>query len=94
MDFAVPEDQGVKLKEDETRDKYLDLARELKTMEHEGDCDTNYNKSFVKWVEDIEIRAQVETIQTTASRSTRIPRRVLKIWEDLLLLKPLWKTIS
>ena len=31
-----------KLKECEKKDKYLDLARELKkTMEHEGDNDTN-----------------------------------------------------
>ena len=40
-DFAVPADHRIKLKECEKRDKYLDLARELKkTMEHEGDyCD-------------------------------------------------------
>ena len=30
MDFAVPADHKVKLKESEKRDKYLDLARELK----------------------------------------------------------------
>ena len=29
MDFSVPVDYRVKLKEDEKRDKYLDLAREL-----------------------------------------------------------------
>ena len=34
----------VKLKESEKRDKYLDLARELKKpMKHEGDGETNYN---------------------------------------------------
>ena len=44
MDFAVPADYGVKLKESENRDKYLDLARELeKTMEHEGDDEMNCN---------------------------------------------------
>ena len=42
MDFTVPADHWVKLKENEKRDKYLDIARELKkTMEHEGDGDTN-----------------------------------------------------
>ena len=42
MDFAIPEDHRVKLKESEKRDKYLDFARELKkTMKHEGDSDTN-----------------------------------------------------
>ena len=30
MDFAVPAHHRVKLKESEKRDKYLDLARELK----------------------------------------------------------------
>ena len=41
MDFAVPADHRLKLKESEKKDKYLDLARELKkNIEHEGD---NYN---------------------------------------------------
>ena len=43
VDFAVPADHRIKLKKCEKKDKYLDLARELKnkqTMEHEGD---NYN---------------------------------------------------
>ena len=30
MDFAVPSDHRVKLKKTEKKDKYLDLARELK----------------------------------------------------------------
>ena len=30
MDFAIPVDQRVKIKENEKRDKFLDLARELK----------------------------------------------------------------
>ena len=32
MDFAVPVDHRVKLKESENIDKYLDLARELKKL--------------------------------------------------------------
>ena len=44
VDFAVPADHRIKLKECEKRDKYLDLARELKkTMEHAGDNYTNCN---------------------------------------------------
>ena len=40
--FAVAADQRIKLKECEKRDKYFDLARELKkNMEHEGDNYTN-----------------------------------------------------
>ena len=35
VDFAVPADYRIKLKESEKKDKYLDLARELKkTVEH------------------------------------------------------------
>ena len=42
MDFAVPAGQRIKLKEYEKKDKYLDLARELKKiMEHKGDNYTN-----------------------------------------------------
>ena len=44
MDFVVPADYGVKLKEDKKKNKYQDLARELKkTVEHESDGDTNCN---------------------------------------------------
>ena len=44
VDFAIPADHKVKLKESEKIDKYLDLARELKkTMEDESDGDTNCN---------------------------------------------------
>ena len=41
MDFAVPEDHQLKIKESEKIDKCLDLARELKkAMEHDSDGDT------------------------------------------------------
>ena len=34
----------MKIQENEKRDKYLDLARDLKkAIEHEGDSDTNCN---------------------------------------------------
>ena len=42
VDFAVPADHRINLKESEKKDKYLDLARELKkTVEHESDDCTN-----------------------------------------------------
>ena len=48
-DFAIPADHRIKLKECEKKDKYLDLARELKkTMEHEGD---NYQTWLVLLVQ-------------------------------------------
>ena len=45
VDFAVPTDHRVKLKESEKNDKYLDLARE-KNMEHKGDSYTNRDWCF------------------------------------------------
>ena len=42
LDFPVLAEHRIKLKECENRDKYVDLAWELKkTMEHEGDNYTN-----------------------------------------------------
>ena len=32
MDYAIPVDHRVKIKESEKRDKYLDLARELEQL--------------------------------------------------------------
>ena len=45
--FVVPAYHRIKLKECEKRDKYLDLARELKkTMEYEDDSYTNCDRCF------------------------------------------------
>ena len=50
---------------------------------------------LLKGQEDLEIGGRVETIQTTALlRTTRMLRRALKTWGDLLSLKLQWKTIS
>ena len=78
------------MEESERRDKYQDFIREVpppakKPLEHERDGDTNCNwharyshQRFVQELEDLEIRARVEIIQTTALlRSARILRRVL-----------------
>ena len=47
VDFAVPADHRIKLKECEKKDKYFDLARELKkTMDHAGDNYTSCNWCF------------------------------------------------
>ena len=48
MNFAIPAKHWIKLKESKKWDRYIDLVRELKkkkqkTMEHEGDLDTNCN---------------------------------------------------
>ena len=47
VDITVPADPKLKLKESEKKDKYLDLAGELKkTVEHESDFYTNCNWCF------------------------------------------------
>ena len=52
-------------------------------------------KKLVKGLEDLEIRTGEETIQTTMLLgSARIPRRVLEIWGDLLLLRIQGRTIK
>ena len=44
VEFAVPADHRVKLKENENKDRHLNLARELKkTVVHESDGDTSYD---------------------------------------------------
>ena len=103
MDFAIPADHRVKLKESEKKDKFIDLSRELKKLWNMkvtfipiiiGALDTVI-KGLIKGLEDLEIKGRVETIQTTALlRSVRILRRVVETWEDLLSLKHRWKTIS
>ena len=86
MDFAIPADHRVKLKENKKMDKYLDLARELKKLWNMivkvipigvgalGTVPINLEKRL----EDLEIRGRIETIQTTALlQSARILRRDL-----------------
>ena len=86
-DFAVRADHIVKVKENEKKDKYLDLARELKKLWNMkvtfipiviGALGT-ITKGLVQGLEDLEIRGQVETIRTpTLLRSARIMRQVLE----------------
>ena len=69
MDFVVPADPRVKLKECEKRDKYLDLARESKKLLYMkvtiiliviGDLGT-VTKGLVQGLEELEITGGVET---------------------------------
>ena len=94
VDFAVPRDHRINLKENEKKDKYLHLARELKKPIVIGALGT-VTKGLLKGLVDFEVSWRVETIQTTALlRTARILRRVLETWGDLLSLKLQWKTIS
>ncbi len=103
VDFAVPADHRIKLKECEKKNNYLDLAWELKKLWNTkvtivpiviGALGT-VTKGLLKSLEDLEVGGREETIQMTALlRTARIPRRVLKTWGDLLSLKLQWKIIS
>ena len=67
VDFAVPENQKVKIQENEECEKYLDHAREQKkkAMEHESSIVTNCNcnlramkrssKGLVRGLEELEL---------------------------------------
>ena len=102
VDFAVPADHRIKLKECEMKDKYLDLARELKKLWNMkvtiipiviGAFGT-VTKGLLKRLEDLEVGGRVETIQTTTLlRTAKILRRVLETWGDLLSLRLQWKTL-
>ena len=90
----------IKIEKSEKKDKYLDLARELKKLWNMkvtflpimiGALGTA-NEGLLKGLDDLEIRGQVET--TTLLRTARILRRILGTWVDLLSFKLQWKTIS
>ena len=102
VDFAVPADNRIKLKECKKKDKYLELAKELKKLRNMkmtivpiviGTFGT-ITKWLLKGLKDSEDGGRVETIQTTTLlRTARILRRVQETWGDLLSLKLQWKTI-
>ena len=87
VDFAVPADHRINLKQSEKKYKYLDLARELKKLWNMkvtivpiviGAFGT-ITKGLLKGLEDLEVGGRVETIQMTALlRTGRILRRFLE----------------
>ena len=74
VDFAVPADHRIKLKECEKKDKYLDLARELKKKLWNMKVTIipivigvfgTVTKGLLKGLENLEVGGRVETIRTT-----------------------------
>ena len=91
VDFTVAAEYKIKLKECEKRDKYLDLARELKKtvtiVPIVFGAFGTVSKGLLKGLEDWEVGGQVETIPTTALlRTAIILRRVQETLGDLLSL--------
>ena len=71
VDFAVPADHRVRLKENEKKDKYLELPKELKKLWNMKvtfipiviGALVTVTEGLLKELEDLEIRGRVETIQ-------------------------------
>ena len=87
VDFAIPADHRIKLKECEKRDKYLGLATELKKLWNMKvtiiliviSAFGTVTIGLFKGLEDLNVGGRVETIQTTALfKTTRIQRRILE----------------
>ena len=87
VDFVVPTDHKIKLKECEKKDKYLDLDRELKKLWNMkvtiapiviGAFGT-VTKGLLKGLEDLEVDGGVEIIQMTALLKTA--RLLRRVWE-------------
>ena len=87
VNFAVPANHRIKLKEREKKDKYLGLARELKKLWNMKvtiipiviDAFGTVTKVLFKGLEDLKVGGRVETIQTTSLlRTARILRRVIE----------------
>ena len=103
VDFTVPEDHRVKIKENEKRGKYLDLTRELRKLRNMkateipiviGTLET-VPEGFEGGLKESENRKPIETIQMTALLgSARIFSRVLVTRRDLLSFEILRITSS
>ena len=87
VDFAIPADHRIKLKECEKKDKCFDLPRELKKLWKVNvtiipiviGAFCTVTKGLLKGLEDLEVSGRVEAIQPTALlRTARILRRVLE----------------
>ena len=82
VDFAVPPDYRVKIKESEQIDKYLNLKRlwqiRVTGISIVAGAFKMAPKDLEKRLDDVEIRRRINTIQTTALlRPARKFRRVL-----------------
>ena len=103
MDFAVPAEDRVELKESEKKDKYQNLVRELikpwnmklTVIPIVTRALGTVTEGLIQGLKDLETRGWVETIQTRALfRLTGILRRILETRGDLLLLTLQLKNIS
>ena len=99
VDFIVPADHKVKLKECERRDKYHELARELKKVWNMSDDHINYN--WCSWYNHQRIGTMTEGLGNNGTGGDFPNKNIVEIGQnteknpgDLLSLKLQWKTIS
>ena len=88
IDFAVPFDSRVLMKENEKIEKYQDLAREIRKLWNTkvdiipivvGSLGT-VSKRFQCWLEKIGMKVNIKDVQKTALlKSARILRKVLEM---------------
>ena len=103
MYFDIPADFKVKIKEKEKKEKYFELAKELRKLWNMkltvipviiGALRT-VPKGMERRLKELEIGERIDTIQHTALlRSGGILRIVLVTLEDFLSLRLQWKNIN
>ena len=71
----MPADHRANLKENKIRDEYLDIARELKTIAHEGDGDTKSN--WCTWNNPPKIDKRTRRFRN--QRTSRVHPSIIKI---------------
>ena len=104
LDFAVPLEHRVKLKEGEKIDKYLHFVSELEKSSEiwmwlwyqlQLESLERFSEARKRDWGKLEITGKIKTTLTTALlKSARIPRRVLETREDNLSVRLQWKTTS
>ena len=107
MDFAVPAGHGIKLKECEKKDMYLNLARDLKKLWNMKvtiipiviGAFGRVTKELLKGLEDLEVGGWVETITESGQNTEKSPGdlRWLAVIQTPVKshqLKLMWKTLN
>ena len=81
MDFTVSADHRVKLKESEEKDKYPDVARELKkTVEHESNGYTNCHWCF--WNSHQRFGKRIRGLENKRMSGENLNYRIIEISQN------------
>ena len=102
VNFVLPADQRIKLKDSEKRDKYVDLAREQKTLwnmkvtviSNVIDALSTVTKGLVHGPENLGKKSTSGDHPDYSIKIDQNTERLLETWGNLLSFKLLWRTIS